>query len=166
MNRIDVAGFTLIEVLVALVIVSVAVLSLGSFTVSTMTSGQESRERLTAVHLAEQVLESWQQSTKDYAPVIGNDCLATLNNTVLPTYPFSVTCTPASGIAISYTMNVSRASVTGPLPANLSTFQTFTKQGYYALTPLAQPQSKLVTVTWSHKAISHSIHLTHLSMVK
>ncbi len=151
-------GFTLIEVLVALVIVSVAVLSLGSFTISTMSTGQVSRERLSAVHLAEQVMEFWQHDANDNAPVIGAGCVL---STGTPGMPISVACTPTTGIGISYTIQAAEVQVSGPMPASLSSFQSFTKQGYNNT-----PQTKLVTVTWSNKGKSHSIYLTHLSMVK
>jgi len=151
-------GFTLIEVLVALIIVSVAVLSLGSFTISTVSTGQVSRERLSAVHLAEQVLEFWQHDANDNAPVIGNGCALT---TGAPNMPINVTCTPTTGIGISYTVQAAEVQVSGPLPASLSAFQNFAKQGYNNT-----PQTKLVTVSWSNKGKSHSIYLTHLSMVK
>ncbi len=156
--KTETTGFTLIEVLVALVIVSVAVLSLGSFTISTVSTGQVSRERLSAVHLAEQVLEFWQHDTNDNAPVIGAGCALT---TGTPTMPLSVACTPTTGIGISYTVQAAEVQVSGPLPASLSSFQNFTKQGFNNT-----PQTKLVTVTWSNKGKSHSIYLTHLSMVK
>jgi len=154
------AGFTLIEVLVALVIVSVAVLSLGNFTIATVSSGQVSRERLTAVHLAEQVLESWQHDSSDYAPVIAANC-ALSAATGAPTYPLNVTCTPTSGIGIAYAVQANQLQLTGPLAASLSSFGNFTKQGYNNT-----PQTKLVTVTWSNKGKLHSIYLTHLSVVK
>jgi len=159
-NNTNITGFTLIEVLVALVIVSVAILSLGSFTLSTVTSGQVSRERLTAVHLAEQVLEFWQHDANDYAPVISSTCALSTSGGA-PNNPYTITCTPSSGISIAYTVVASSTQVTGPLASNLSTLQNFTKQGYNN-TPL----TKLVTVSWMNKGKTHSIYLTHLSMVK
>lgn len=154
--RTGVAGFTIIEVLVALVIVSVAVLSLGSFTVSTMSTGQVSRERLSAVHLAEQILEYWQHDAQDFAPSISSSCALTPGTTALP--GANVVCSPPGSIA--YTIALSRSQLTGPLPG-FSTFQNFTQYGYsYA------PYTKLVTVTWSHSGRSRSIYLTHVSMVK
>jgi len=155
------AGFTLIEVLVALVIVSVAVLSLGSFTISTVGSGQVSRERITAVHLAEQVLEFWQHDANDYAPVIAANCNLTSKNGGAPNYPLSVTCTPTTGIGIAYTIQASQVQVSGPLAGNLGAFLNFTGQGVYNT-----PQTKLVTVSWANKGKPHTIYLTHLSELK
>jgi len=155
------AGFTLIEILVTLVIVSVAVLSLGNFTISMVGSGQVSRERLTAVHLAEQVLEYWQHDSNDYAPVIATADCSLSASTAAPTYPVSVTCTASTGIGSAYTIVSNQTQATGPLPANLTTFQPLTKQGY-----TNTPQTKVVTVSWAHKSKTHSIYLTHMSQVK
>jgi len=155
------AGFTLIEILVTLVIVSVAVLSLGSFTVSMVSSGNVSRERLAAVHVAEQVLEYWQHDNSDFAPTISSTDCSMSTATSLPPYPVSVTCRPASGVSVSYTIVSDQIQASGPLPSNLSAFQSFTKQGYNNT-----PQTKVVTVSWSHQGKGHSIYLTHLSQVK
>jgi len=155
------AGFTLIEILVTLIIVSVAVLSLGNFTLSMVGSGQVSRQRLAAVHLAEQVLEYWQQSTKDYAPTIsGTDCSMSATSSA-PAYPVSVTCRPTVGVSTPFTIVNNQTQATGPLPGNLTAFQNFTKQGNNNT-----PQTKVITVSWTHRGKTHSIYLTHLSQVK
>jgi len=154
-------GFTLIEVLIALVVVTVGVLALSKFTVSIMGSGQVSRERLTAVHLAEQVLEHWQHDTTDYAPVITTATCALSDAGGAPSYPVVTACTSASGTGISYTITVNESQATGPLPASLSTLGNFTQQGY-----ANAPKTKVVTVSWSHKGVSRSIYLTHLSQAK
>jgi len=159
-NHVE-AGFTLIEILVTLVIVSVAVLALGNFTISMVGSGQVSRERLAAVHIAEQVLEYWQHDNNDYAPVVSAaDCSLSAAASV-PAYPVSVTCTPASGGSSAFTIVNDQVQATGPLASNLSVFQNFTKQAYNNT-----PQTKVVTVSWSHRGKTHSIYLTHLSQVK
>jgi prepilin-type N-terminal cleavage/methylation domain-containing protein len=155
------SGFTLIEVLVTLVIVAVAVLSLGSFTISTVKSGQTSHARLAAVHLAEQVLEFWQHDANDFAPVIATaDCTLSAAN-AQPQYPVTVTCTPASGGSAAFTVVTDQAPATGPLPGNLNAFQNFTKQGY-----ANTPQTKVVTVSWSSQGKTRSVFLTHMSAVK
>ena len=159
------AGFTLIEILVTLVIVSVVVLSLGNFTISMVGSGQVSRDRLTAVHIAEQVLEFWQHDASDFAPTVAAaDCSLSASG-ALPTYPLTATCTPSSGSGGSYTLVSNQVQASGPLPpldpANLPTNGNFTSQGY-----TNTPYTKVVTVTWSYQGKSHSIYLTHLSEVK
>jgi len=155
-----VKGFTLIEILVTLVIVSVAVLSLGNFTVSMLGSAQVSRERLSAVHMAEQVLEYWQHDASDYAPVISTTDCSMSAATSVPSYPVSVICTSSSGSG-TVTIISDQAQAAGPLANNLSAFQNFTKQGYNNT-----PQTKVVTVSWTHRGKTHSIYLTHLSQVK
>ena len=154
------AGFTLIEILIALIISSVVILSLGAFAISIMDSGQLSRERLSAVHLAEQVIEFWQRDANDYLPSIGSDC-ALITAGSAPTYPVTATCTPATGVSTAYTVVASQTQASGPLPANLSSFQSFTSSGF-----TVTPMTKVVTVTWSHKGTSRSVFLTHLSAVK
>lgn len=153
------AGFTLVEILVTLVIVSVAILSLGGFAISIIDNGQQSRERLSAVHLAEQVLEFWQQDADDYLPAIASNCALT-TATSAPTYPASATCTPASGESIAYTVAASVVQASGPLPSNLAGFENFGSAGL-TLTPMI----KLVTVSWQHRDTTHSIYLTHLTVM-
>jgi len=154
-------GFTLIEILVTLVIVSVAVLSLGHFTVSMLGIGQTSRERLAAVHMAEQVLEFWQHDANDYAPTISTTDCSLSASASAPAYNVSVTCTPASGPSSSFTVVNNQVQATGPIVSDLSAFQNFTKQGYNNT-----PQTKVVTVSWTYRGKVHSVHLTHLSEVK
>lgn len=154
-------GFTLIEILIALVIVSVGVLALGGLGITTLDSGQVSRERLTAVHLAEQVLEYWQQDANDRLPSIASDCVLT-DAAGAVSYPATNSCTPTSGgVGIEYTIMANIARATGPLPSNLSSMQDFQSVGY-----TNTPETKLVKVSWSHKGESRFVYLTHVSEVQ
>lgn len=160
-ERIEpIAGFTLIEILIALVVISVGALALGSFGITTLSSGQTSRERLTAVHLAEQVLEHWQQDTNDYVPTIASDCTMSTASTA-PSYPTSVTCNPATGVGIAYTIATNQSNATGPLSSSLTGMQNFTQPTGYVNTPM----TKLVTVSWTRRGKSRTVYLTHLSKV-
>jgi len=167
------AGFTLIEILVALVIVSVGVLALGSFGISSLNSGQVSRERLTAVHLAEQVLEFWQNDANDQPPVIatGTCLLSKRTGGAVLTVPYNVTvaCTPDAGIGISYSVAVKSVVATAPLPTNpVNSFST-NNDGAAAIRDMVGtivPVNKVVTVTWTNKGKSRSIFLTHISQVQ
>jgi len=162
MNRNkSMSGFTLIEILVALIIVSVAALAIGNFTISIVGNDQVSRERATAVSLAEQILEYWQHDANDYAPAIATaDCSLT-GNTVAPKYPTNVTCTASSGAGIAYIITTNQQQATGPLPNNLSSFKNFTKQQY-----TVTPKTKLVKVSWTHQGKTHTVYLTNLSKVQ
>jgi len=159
-NSLTVGGFTLIEILITLVIVSVALLSLGSFALSIIDNGQMSRERLSAVHLAEQVIEFWQRDANDYLPTIASNCALTTASSA-PSYPATTTCTPTSGVSTAYTIVASKTQASGPLPSDLSAFQSFT-----SATLTVTPVTKVVTVLWTHKGTSRSVFLTHLSDVK
>ena len=161
-------GFTLIEILVALVIVSVGVLALGGFGISVMGSGQVSRERLTAVHLAEQVLEFWQNDANDRPPDI---TVGTCGLTVLgadPAYPVTIACTPDAGIGISYTISVNRSVAQAPLPsAPNNSFVAIPNNNAGSsvrnMVGTITPWSKVETVTWSNKGNSRSVFLTHMT---
>jgi len=158
-------GFTLIEVLVSLVIVSVAILSLGGFSLGVVSSGQLDRERLTAVHLAEQVLEFWQHDVNDFAPQISNACNLSANPS-LPPYAVSIPCVPSSGTSISYTVNMDVVVATAPLPTNPNADGS--NSGAFAVRAMlggagSSPIMKVVTVSWNHKGKSRSVYLTGLA---
>jgi len=195
MNIRNKQGFTLIEILVTLVIVSVAVLSLGGFTLSMVASGQVSRERLTAVHIAEQVLEFWQHDPADRPPSIATATCELSQRAANPTsYPVIVNCAPNVGAGNSYKIKMSATPAQAPLPTdpNLNAYLNWpTKnpngtnqkilnnpsspnQGSFGIRPMINysltgspsPMVKAVTISWSHKGKTHSVYLTHLSEVK
>jgi len=74
-------GFTLIEALVALVIISVSLLALGAFTITVLSTDNTARHRTVATHLAEQELEKWFQTNATPVPATGS-WPNTVNNTV------------------------------------------------------------------------------------
>lgn len=161
-------GFTLIEILVALVIVSVGVMALGSFGVSILGSGQVARERLTAVHLAEQVVEFWQNNAADRPPNIASNTCALSKRTSDPSsYPVTVSCTPDAGIGISYTIIVNAATAQAPLPTtpghSFSPIDNTGTAGIRDMVGAVTPMTKVVTVNWSNKGRSHTIYLTHIT---
>ncbi len=150
-------GFTLIEIMIVLLVTAVALLALGTFSLSVMDSGTQSRERLNAVHLAEQVIEEWQHNSNDYFPTIAADCSMSAGSAVLTAASTSI-CTPATGVNVSFTIVASVADANAPLPSDLSNFQAMTAMGL-GNTPMV----KLVTVSWPHKGSTNSIYLTHLT---
>ena len=192
--RPSITGFTLIEILITLVIVSVAILSLGSFAISIIDNGQQSRERLSAVHLAEQVLEFWQRDSNDYMPSIASDCALTTGSSI-PSPSVTATCTPTTSVSISYTVVATVAAANAPLPTspNLGAYATWAADNptgtnsalvgvgagspnpgtfsirnmiNYNLTGSPSPVVKVVTVSWSHKGKALSVYLTHLTAVQ
>lgn len=163
-------GFTLIEIMVTLVIISVGLLALGLFTVVTIDQGEVSRERLSAVHLAERVIEGWQHDVNDQPqPVVCTGGGGPV--TVTPVVGTSVNCTPVSGVAISYTIKLTTSQATAPLPPGAPgnpgpsiAFGPLTWQG--TATPTNKVYVKVVKVTWKHKGKQHSVFLTHITGVK
>jgi len=158
------SGFTLIEIMVTLVLTSVALLALGKFSLSVMDSESASIERLTAVHLAEQVIEEWQNDSNDYFPKIAANCTistgtAAMTAGQLPPPP--TTCTTTSGVIKTFTITAKVAPVTAPLPdgAGGVAFGAMASTVTYPNTPVV----KLVTVAWNHKGVQKSIYLTHLT---
>jgi len=85
-------GFTLVELLVALVIISVGLLALGAFTIGVLKSDKVAQQRTVAVHLAEQELEKWYQS--GVAPAASTSF--TVNGAVYKLETFGGT--PSSGV--------------------------------------------------------------------
>lgn len=151
-------GFTLIEILIALVIVSVGVLALGGFGVTSLSSSQLANERLTAVHLAEQVLEQWQNDASDNPPGLNSSCQST-GGTV--TAPATQTCAPVAGVGITYSIAVSKAAASGPQPSGGG---SVTFANFVGINGSAAPVTKVVSVAWSNHGTSHSVYLTHISM--
>jgi len=159
------SGFTLIEILVSLTIISVAVLSLGGFSLAVVGNGQVDRERLTAVHLAEQVLEFWQNDANDYAPFVSSTCTLTTVLTV-PAYPLATVCVPTSGVAASFTVTIATQIATAPLPTNPNANSS--NAGAFAVRAMvggvaSSPIIKVATVSWSNKGKTRSVSLTGLA---
>lgn len=95
-------GFTLIEALVATVIISVSLLAMGAFTLAVMRSDNTAKQRTVGMHVAQQALEKWYSD--NVAP--SATATVTVNNT---TYRFeSFDTPPISGI------NSSNLSGAGP----------------------------------------------------
>ncbi|MDX8377658.1 MAG: type IV pilus modification protein PilV [Mariprofundales bacterium] len=53
------SGFSLVEALVAMVIISVGLLAITKFSINIMTFDAQARERAEATHIATQILEDW-----------------------------------------------------------------------------------------------------------
>jgi len=181
MNRCLQHGFTLIETLITLVILSVGILALSSFYMTVMDKQQIAQERLVAIHLAEQVMEYWQQDTKDYLPVISGQCFLT-TRTSQPAYPLTVACTPPA-LAASFTIWSNASQAQAPLPTNpnnggnplvspnAGSFSIRNMKPVIINTPTTHnsviPMLKVVRISWSHKGKARpAIVLTHISSLQ
>ena len=167
------------EILIVLLMTAVALMALGSFSIAMMDTGTQSRERLMAVHLAEQVVEQWQvDNVNDYPPIVQNNAgsgtCEVLAGASTPTFPFVQTCKISA--LTQYTVTMRRTQARAPLPKkpnNADYFYKATKAAHcqnggafpdmcdMAGTPT--PYVKVVEVSWAHKGQNHMIYLTHLT---
>jgi len=170
-------GFTLIEILIVLLMTAVALMALGTFSVAMMDSGTKSRERLLAVHLAEQVIEEWQvDKVNDFPPVVQNNATTNtcevLAGSSTPTFPFTQTC--KIGAQTVYTVKMTRTQAQAPLPKkpnnNNSNSVSSSTPSIRNMIGSPTPYVKAVTVSWTHKGVSpdcltgvNCIYLTHLT---
>jgi len=174
-------GFTLIEAMVTLIILSVGLLALEKFYISVIDSQQVAQERLMATHLAEQMMEYWQHDANDYVPNISSGC-ALSDRTSAPAYPVSVTCTH-SLLSVTYTIWSNTSQAQAPLPTNpnnggaplvAANGGAFSIRGMQAVvvdTPTTHnsvtPMLKVVKVSWSHKGNAQvPVVLTHISRLQ
>ncbi len=157
------SGFTLIEIMVALMVAAIGLLALGKFSLGVMDAESSSVERLTAVHLAEQVIEAWQQDSNDYFPNIAADCSISTGTTAMTagSPPSSSPCTLTAGKKIKFEITATVAAVQAPLPdgAGNVAFGTLSSTTTHPNTPVV----KKVQVSWIQKGQNPSIYLTHLT---
>jgi len=171
-------GFTLIETMVTLLILVIGILALESFYISVVDRQQTARERLIAVHLAEEVIEFWQQDANDYLPNIDGSCFLT-TRIAATAYPVSVTCTPPA-LPIAYTIWSNTTQAQAPLPTNPNqggsplaapnpgSFSIRNMQPVVtAAGTSVTPALKAVRISWLHKGKAETpIVLTHISRLQ
>jgi len=107
-------GFTLVEVMVTLAIVSIGMLALGAFYASMVKSEGISQERLAAVHMAEQLIESWQKANIAPTP----DCTL-LKGAPAPQLVVGSTlfdCRPTTGVPVLFDIAINEVDAKAPLP--------------------------------------------------
>jgi len=165
-NRQRQSGFTLVEAMLAMVIVSTGALALQSFYTAIIRSEQLSQERLVAVHMAEQIIEGWQQLNSDLPPsatcttgavtlTLGTptDCTPTGSNTTV----FSITATSTVAQAPMATTGV---PTWGNMPdaTDINGAPVLDANN----TPIT-PKIRTVTINWNYKGEIKSVMLTHLT---
>ncbi|MDQ6974978.1 MAG: prepilin-type N-terminal cleavage/methylation domain-containing protein [Mariprofundaceae bacterium] len=165
-NHTKQSGFTLVEVMVAMVIVVVGVLALQSFYAGIIRSEQLSQERITAVHMAEQIIEEWQQRSAPPNPSVNP--LPTVNCATNPattlTLGAATACTSSSGAATTFSITPTEARSQAPLPPNHANNNTTgIIWGDMADIGGVTPNIRTVTVSWNYKGATKSIMLTHLT---
>ncbi len=153
-------GFTIIEALIAMLIAMVALLAIGSFFITVLDQGQVARERLAAVHLAESLLEDWQNDAQDRFPGIRADCSTRPFNQPRH-YPVKATCSPSSS-PVHYQITADVVPAKGPLPPAPLAIRDFGRPAGFVVAP----RVKVVKVAWTHKQQGREVFLMDVSRVK
>lgn len=148
-------GFSLIEMMVAMVIVSVGMLALGSFYLASIQSEGVSQQRLSAVHMAEQILEGWQHTN-----VITLDCLGVAQEIIAVPQPGAVTrtgCKAAEGTPVSFDIVASQRAAQAPLATPGGVVMGNLVDNYANVIPL-----RSVKVSWVNNGKTRFVLLTHI----
>jgi len=166
-------GFTLVEILVALVIVSVGMLALGSFYTSMISQEGIAQERITAVHMAEQLIEDWEANNTLPTP----NCLVAGAQPALALATATSNCVPTKGTPIAYTILLNESAATAPLPVthpnnpSLNVANSLGVAMYPMLTQSANGNViansrpvmvRSVKVSWTHEK-KRTVQLTHIT---
>jgi len=153
------SGFTLVEAMLSMVIVSIGALALQSFYAAIIRSEQLSQERLVAVHMAEQIIESWQQSNTTLPPQV--DCVAGLVTLTLNT---PTACTPTGSNAKAFSITANTSNAMAPMTGTgVPTWSNIPILDPYGVPTGLSPQIRTVTVSWDYKGETKSVMLTHLT---
>ncbi len=155
-------GFTLIESMVTLVVISAGLLALGSFTIGVLRSDATARARIVATHVAEQMLEEW-SATGDLDTTFGFSVpAAPTNSSSTNTQTGSY---PASDINITYALTASVTRMVADLPNGVRN-GTGTPTSAMLDGATTTPVEKKVTVSWTRDGRTHSVYLTHVTVMQ
>jgi len=157
-------GVTLIEVLIALLIIAVSVVALASMSVNSFETSYSSTQRLAASFFAEQIMESWQYNPSDFPPSIDGACNVS-QGAAAASYPIVSKCTlsiiGASPLNLKVIMDTS--NITAPIPlAGAISDQPLTTPPGYTLTP----RSKWVKISWTDELGQEDILLFDVTAVR
>ncbi|PIV29030.1 MAG: hypothetical protein COS35_14170, partial [Zetaproteobacteria bacterium CG02_land_8_20_14_3_00_50_9] len=165
------SGFTLTEVLVTLTVISIGMLALGSFYVSSISQEGIAQERLAAVHMAEQLIEDWQQTNNPPTP----ECTLAPKGKApgqLVVGKTLASCTPNIGVPVLFDIFINEVDAKGPIPPEHANNPNASGPGASILGPFLEdptnPSSasvklRSVKVSWMHKNELRSVLLTHIT---
>jgi len=161
-------GFSLIEMMVTMLIVSVGMLALGSFYFSSISAERVAQERVAAVHLAEQIIENWQKDNSNPIPdcqVAGVAAVA-----LVPNAPILAGCVPNNGIPVPLDISITELDASAPIPnahllhptgagapvmGNLLTVPTNAASAHVKI--------RTVKVAWAVQGKARDVMLTHIT---
>ncbi|MDQ6952499.1 MAG: type II secretion system protein [Mariprofundaceae bacterium] len=170
-------GFTLIEILVTLVIVSVGMLALGTFFASSIRTEGIAQERIAAVHMAEQLIESWQNTNTPPTP----DCsVAGVQAGILVVGTTLANCRANNGVPVVFSLLLSQTPATAPLASSHPSYaggvavvgSTTVKVGTMlqgldiygtVINGSLAVDVRTASVSWQHSGKSYNVYLTHIT---
>jgi len=130
-------GFSLIEVLVTMLITSVGTLALGNFYLTSMESERVSQERVAAVHMAEQIIEVWQNTNINPTP----DCeVAGAAAGVLVIGTELSSCVMNNGVSTPFNILINESPVKAPIPNGHQLHSNYNLGAGAANDPLDSPE--------------------------
>jgi len=109
-------GFTLIEVMIAMMIALIGMLALGSLTITSLDSNTVAHERTEAVNLGARIMEEWIASPIDALPT--PSCTPGLGTPLVE--GGAVSCNPVvSTVNVTYTISVTVANTNAAMPVGM-----------------------------------------------
>ncbi len=167
-------GFSLIEGLVTMLIVTVGMLALGSFYLAAIKSESRAQERVAATHFAEQILENWQvmTTTGNFTPAVTPDCQ--IAGVAAGPLAIGVTlqdCIPNAGFPIPFDILIQESNVVAPIP-NSHLLHSNPGVGAPEMNNLltdptvsGSPRVKVrvVRVSWTESNVVRDVVLTHIT---
>lgn len=165
-------GFTLVEILITLLIVSVGMLALGSFFASSIKLEGLAQERIAAVHMAEQIIEDWQRTNTLPTPACTVPNVAV---TALTIGSARNNCVADSGVPVAFSVMINERDARGPLPTDHPNNSNASAAGAVVtgvflkvdasnnLIPNSPVKVRIVSVSWQHDGNPYNIYLTHIT---
>jgi len=160
-------GFSLVEVMITMLMVTVGMLALGSFYLASIKSERMAQERISAVHLAEQIIEDWQNTNTLPTP----DCEVTgvaAGALVLGTTTAS--CVLNSGIPAPFDILITESPAQAPIPnghLSHSSGAGAPEMGSLLQNPIdpysAAVNVRTVQVSWTIDGDTRNVMLTHIT---
>jgi prepilin-type N-terminal cleavage/methylation domain-containing protein len=163
-------GFTLIETMVTLLIVSVGMLALGAFYMALIGSESDAQKRLAAVHMAEQLIEDWQKNDNPPTPVCN---LLTAGNPLAGQLVIGtpISCKTTAGPDFIFDVLINEQSAQAPVPSNHpnnpnASGPNNTVMGVLLTNPTNAASTPVkvrsVKISWKHKGQSKFVILTSI----
>jgi len=149
-------GFTLIEVMVAMLILVVGILGMAKVGIGAMKSDSVAGSRTVAINVAQQVMEVW-NATGSLDGQYGFTSTPTANVAMATSNDLAVTGSPTT-----FNVQAVASSMTAPRPdwdgvASIAS----NDMNLFANAPAENPLFKEVKVSWTQKNITRSVTLTH-----